>query len=64
MPSICYDKLLGGVVRHTGPLFIFEDGTPMLRDSFVKEVKWAPKAVGVDETAYSRHSFHIGLLHL
>lgn len=53
MPSICYDKLLGGVVRHTGPLFIFEDGTPMLRDSFVKEVKWAPRAVGVDETAYS-----------
>lgn len=43
-----------------GPLFIFEDGTPLLRDRFVKEVKRALRAAGVDETAYSGHSFRIG----
>ena len=43
-----------------GPFFVFENGTPPLRDRFVKEIKQALKVAELDETAYSGHSFRIG----
>ena len=43
-----------------GPLFVLANGTPLSRERFVKEVKSALKEAGVDDTAYSGHSFRIG----
>ena len=43
-----------------GPLFVFQDGTPLLRDRFIREVKEALVIAGVDSKSYSGHSFRIG----
>jgi hypothetical protein len=43
-----------------GPLFKFEDGTFLQRDRFVAEVRKVLRAVGIDHSLYSGHSFRIG----
>ena len=43
-----------------GPLLIWEDGTPLLREQFVHHVKRALNTAGIDESCYSGHSFRIG----
>lgn len=43
-----------------GPLFRFANGTPLTRDAFVKEVRRALTAAGIDADVYSGHSFRIG----
>lgn len=43
-----------------GPLFMFHNGTPLTRDRFVQEVRGALRVAGVNESAYSGHSFRIG----
>jgi len=43
-----------------GPLFIFQDGRPLMRPWFVTEVRKALLAAGIDPKPYSRHSFRIG----
>ena len=43
-----------------GPLFVFQDGTLLLRDRFVCEVKEALDIAGVDSKSYPGHSFRIG----
>lgn len=43
-----------------GPLFHFENGSPLTRDAFVKEVRSALRLAGVDAEHYSGHSFRIG----
>ncbi len=43
-----------------GPLFIFEDGSPLSRPRFVTVVRQALAAAGVDPKPYSGHSFRIG----
>ena len=43
-----------------GPLFKFEDGSPLTRAKFVEKVKEALALVGVDSKGYSGHSFRIG----
>ena len=42
-----------------GPLFVFQDGSPLIRDAFVCAVKQALEAAKVDSAAYSGHSFWI-----
>ena len=50
------------VVRgHTpGPFFHFNSGSPLSRELFVKHVRRALNAQGVDASSYSGHSFRIG----
>ena len=43
-----------------GPLFVWEDNSPLTRDQFVRRVKKALQSVGVDASCYSGHSFGIG----
>ena len=43
-----------------GPLFMFQDGSPLSRDQFVRKVKQALYAANVDKSQYSGHSFRIG----
>lgn len=44
----------------SGPLFIFQDGTPLTRQALVREIRSALSTVGVDPAPYSGHSFRIG----
>ena len=46
--------------RTPGPLFIFDDGRYLTRDRFVKAVREALDAAGVDASKYAGHSFRIG----
>lgn len=43
-----------------GPLFVFQDGTPLSRQHLVAHLRKALEGVGVDVTNYSGHSFRIG----
>ena len=43
-----------------GPLFVWEDNSPLTRDQFVRRVKKALQSVGADASCYSGHSFGIG----
>ena len=43
-----------------GPLFIHEDGSPLLKAQFVKKVKRALAHQNIDSSKYSGHSFRIG----
>ena len=43
-----------------GPLFTFKDGKPLTRQKLVLQLRQALKAVGIDDTKYSGHSFRIG----
>lgn len=43
-----------------GPLFKFSDGSPLTRDSFVRQLRAALSPSGVDPAQYSGHSFRIG----
>ena len=44
-----------------GPLFRFQDGTPLTQARFVVEIRKALAAAGVDYRPYSGHSFRIGV---
>ena len=46
--------------RGQGPLFIHEDGSPLLKAQFVKKVKKALAHQNIDSSKYSGHSFRIG----
>ena len=43
-----------------GPLFHFEDGTPLSRPALVREVRLPLSAAGMDPSPFSGHSFRIG----
>ena len=43
-----------------GPLFIFQDGTPLSRQQLVAHLHSALAGIGVDVANYSGHSFRIG----
>ena len=43
-----------------GPLFIFQDGTPLSRQQLVAHLRNALAGIGVDVANYSGHSFRIG----
>ena len=43
-----------------GPLFCFQDGSFLTRDTFVKGVRHLLVAAGIDPLPYSGHSFRIG----
>ena len=43
-----------------GPLFKFADGRALTRQRLVEQLRKALKAIGVDHTLYSGHSFRIG----
>jgi len=43
-----------------GPLFIFEDGTPLTRDSFKTLLSTTLRVAGLDDAHYNTHSFRIG----
>ena len=45
---------------YAGPLFIYENGQPLTRNSLVREVRSALLAMGINATRYSGHSFRIG----
>lgn len=42
-----------------GPLFHFENGSPLTRNAFVKEIRSALRLAGVDAGQYAGHSFRI-----
>lgn len=39
---------------------MLQDGSPLTRDAFVNAVKQALLSAGIDNSAYSGHSFRIG----
>ncbi len=43
-----------------GPLFIFQDGTPLTRTKLVSRLREALAQTGIDTSHYSGHSFRIG----
>lgn len=43
-----------------GPLFLFEDGTPLSRGQLVSHLREALEQGGVDASHFSGHSFRIG----
>lgn len=43
-----------------GPLFIWDDGTPLTRQALVREVRTALSGSNMDITRYTGHSFRIG----
>ena len=43
-----------------GPLLVHADGTPLTREQFVKGVREALNACGIDSSSYSGHSFRSG----
>ena len=43
-----------------GPLFLFQDGTPLTRAALVTHLRAALSQAGVDSSPYSGHSFRIG----
>ena len=43
-----------------GPLFRFEDGTPLTRPRLVRELRAALSSEGIDVSKYAGHSFRIG----
>lgn len=47
-------------VLEDSPLFIHQDGSPLTRDQFVRWVKEALRAAGIDSSKYTGHSFRIG----
>ena len=61
--SISVVALLNYLTVHSdsdSPLFVFQDGTLLLRGRFVCEVKEALDIAGVDSKSYSGHSFRFG----
>ena len=42
------------------PLFVSQDGVPLTKEAFVKKVKAALSRAGINQQAYSGHSFRIG----
>ena len=55
--------LLGYVARRgtaPGPLFRFEDESPLTRDALVRELRSALQLAGIDPSLYSGHSFKSG----
>ena len=45
---------------NAGPLFLFEDGTPLSRAHLVTHLREALSQAGIDTDGYSGHSFRIG----
>jgi len=43
-----------------GPLFLFQDGTPLTRATLVTHLHTALAQAGIDTSCYSGHSFRIG----
>ena len=43
-----------------GPLLVHSNSSPLTRDQFVRMVKHALEAAGIDSSSYSGHSFRIG----
>ena len=43
-----------------GSLFMYSNGTPLLRQGLVSEVRQALSSVGIDASSYAGHSFHVG----
>lgn len=60
MPSTSSAGLHGEEEEGPGPLFRFEDGCPLTRPAFVKQVKAALEVVGASSVGVSGHSFCIG----
>ena len=46
--------------RGDGPIFVHQDGSPLLKHQFITEVRQALGAAGLNPSQYSGHSFRIG----
>ena len=46
---------------HPGPLFLFEDGSPLSRSLLVSELRKALSSIGLNCDVYTGHSFRIGV---
>ena len=46
--------------KSEGPLLVHADGSPLLRDQFVRMVKRTLRTANIDDADYSGHSFRIG----
>ena len=45
---------------HPGPLFLFEDGSPLSRSRLVSELRKALSSIRLNCDVYAGHSFRIG----
>ena len=43
-----------------GPLFVFQNGVPLTRVTFVNQLRDALREAGIDSSRYAGHSFRIG----
>ena len=43
-----------------GPVFVREDGSPLLKSAFVQKLRSALNSIGLNESVYAGHSFRIG----
>lgn len=59
-PIIAMPKYLSVRGFDAGPLFRFDNGTPLTRPVFVERVRLALQQAGVDPTRFAGHSFRIG----
>lgn len=46
--------------RNPGPLFVYQDGSPLSRRQLVTQLRSALSEAGIDTTGFSGHSFRIG----
>ena len=53
-------SMLGYLAHRPGPLFLFKDGSPLSRSRLISSLRTALRAIGVDDSGYSGHSFRIG----
>ena len=62
--DLCPVSTLLGYISHrglsSGPLFRFQDGSPLTRAALVRELRLALSTTGLVPTAYAGHSFRIG----
>ena len=59
-PVKALQRNLGIHGQHPGPLFLFQDGTPLACSYLVEAVRCALQANGMDVRGFNGHSFRIG----
>ena len=63
MPCISNVGLPSGQGGKSGPLFQWQDGTPLTKSKFVESVRAALTRVGLPASDFAGHSFRIDHLH-
>ena len=59
-PVVALLQFLAIRPSHSGPLFIWQDGSPLTQQQFTHEVKMMLQLAGLCSSSYAGHSFRIG----